>query len=314
MHLLLASLTWDPGFRGILSVAVAVAVLCGTVLILLITNNGPRLGFHLAVTALFGWLTLMFFFWVVFAIGYHGPAPTWKVIDVSTDAPNAFHSVLHDVPQPTSLPSPDQYVTSNEKVAKAFEGSTKEPTWGDVLAADPEIANDLKAKLNGWRLVATSNPVSGDAGATATSYLVSEGIDGNGLSSAGFELGNIYDRGGKPLRTDDSVFGRVTNRIQKLGMWFVADNPAHYAVVQARLTVPQVTLAGQAPPSPVVDPDQPVINILMVRDLGAVRLPGTAGLFFSGTVFAILAYQLHRRDKIGMANRAAAAGAGPKGA
>lgn len=312
MHLLLASITWDPGFRGILSVAVAVAVLCGTVLILLITNNGPRLGFHLAVTALFGWLTLMFFFWVVFAIGYKGPSPSWKVIDVSTDTPNAFHKTLQDVPQPKSLPSPSDYLTTNKKVAKAFEGTTKTPTWGDVLDADPEIAGQLKSKLAGWRLVATSNRLSGDAGATATSYLTSEGIDGTGLSPSGFVLGTIYDRGGKPLRTDDSVFGRVTNRAEKLGMWFMADNPTHYAVVQARLTVPQVTLAGQAPPSPVLDPDQPVINVLMVRDLGATRLPGTAGMFFSGVVFAILAYQLHRRDKVAMANRAAAA-AGAKG-
>ena len=58
--------------------------------------------------------------------------------------------------------------------------------------------------------------------------------------------------------------------VQKLGMWFIADNPTHYAVVQARLTVPQVTLAGQAPPSPVIDPEQPVINILMVRALDLV--------------------------------------------
>ncbi len=307
MHLLLASLTWDPGFRGILSVAVAVGVLCGTVLILLITNNGPRLGFHLAVTGLFGWLTLMFFFWVVFAIGYHGPAPHWKVIDVSTDAPNAFHEVMRDVPQPNALPTPDSYLTSNKLVAKAFEGQQKKPTMGDVLAADPTIADGLKDKLHGWRLVAASNPVSGDAGATAAGYLTTEGFEGTKLASSGFVVGTIFDRGGKPARSGDGVVDRVTNRIQKTAMWFAADNPTHYAVVQVRLTVPQVTLAGQAPPSPVVDANQPVINVLMVRDLGATRLPGTAGFLFSAVVFGILAYQLHRRDKLAMANRAAKA-------
>lgn len=314
MHLLLASLTWDPGIRGILATAVAVGVLGGTVLILLVTNNGPRLGFHLAATALFGWMTLMFFFWIVFAIGYHGPAPSWKVLEVSTDAPNAFHETLRDVPQPSALPSPEEIVSSNKVVAKAMEGSTKTPTMGDIVTADPAVADQLKSKLNGWRLVATSNPVSGDASATAASYLSTEGFQGTKLTSSGFIVGTVFDQGGKPARKSDAVFDRVTNRAQKLGMWFTADNPAHYAVVQVRLTVPQVTLDGQAPPRPVADPNQPVINILMVRDLGATRLPGTAGMIFSGIVFAILAYQLHRRDKIGMANRAAAVAAGAKGA
>ena len=34
---------------GMKKIAIAVAVLCGTPLLLLITNNGARLGFHLAV-------------------------------------------------------------------------------------------------------------------------------------------------------------------------------------------------------------------------------------------------------------------------
>lgn len=303
---LLASLTWNPGIRGILAAAVAITVLCGSVLILLITNNGPRLGFHLAATALTGWLTLMFFFWVVFGIGYKGPAPSWKVVEVSTDTPNALHQFGRNVPQPADLPSPTSYLTSDQLVAQAFKGQTKTPTLGDVVAADPKVAADLKPKLNGWRLVSTSNPVSGDAGATASGYLTTTGFAGNKLTSDQFILGTIYDRGGKPQRSDDSMLGRVAYRAEKLGMWFLADNPPHYAVVQARLTIPQVSYSGQPPPTPVPDPNQPVINILMERNLGATRLPGTGGMILAGTVFAILAYQLHRRDKAAMAARAAA--------
>jgi hypothetical protein len=304
-HALLA-LSWNPGIRGILDVAIAVAVLCGTPLLLLITNNGARLGFHLAVTGLFGWLTLMFLFWVIFGIGFKGPAPAWRVIEVSTDTPNALHAVAHNVPQPGTLPTPASYLKTDAKVHAALAAQPKAPTLGDVVAANPEIATELSDKLNGWRIVSTSNAISGDAGATATTYLIANGV-GTPLKADGFVLGAIFDKGGKPTRTNQSIVGRVAYRAEKLGMWLTGNNPTHYAVQQAYLTLPQTILPGQPPPTPEIDPAQPVVNVIMVRSNGATRLPGTALFFFSLVIFSILAYQLHRRDKAAMAARAAAA-------
>ena len=48
MHVL-AGLSWDPGFKGLLTVAVAVIVLCGSIFLILATNSGTRLGFLLDV-------------------------------------------------------------------------------------------------------------------------------------------------------------------------------------------------------------------------------------------------------------------------
>ena len=310
-HALLA-LSWNPGIRGILDVAIAVAVLCGTPLLLLITNNGARLGFHLAATGLFGWLTLMFLFWVIFGIGYKGPAAHWHVVEVSLDTPNALTQVARNVPQPASLPDPAGYLKTNKLVKEAFVGQTKTPTLSDVVANDPTVEKQLADKLNGWRLVSTSDPIAGDAGATASTYLTTYGLNAP-LPSTGFVIGSIFDKGGKPRRTNDSIVGRIAYRAEKLGMWVTFDNPTHYAVVQARLTIPQVTLPGKPPPLAQPDPNQPVINLIMVRDNGKVRLPGTALFFISLVIFSILAYQLHRRDKAAMAARAAAA-AGAKGA
>ena len=53
---LIAGIAWDPQLRGILAVLVGVVVLMGSVYLLLGTNLGTRLGFLVAVTALFGWL------------------------------------------------------------------------------------------------------------------------------------------------------------------------------------------------------------------------------------------------------------------
>ena len=56
---LLGAMQWDPGFRGFLTVVLAVIILCGSVALILSTNSGARLGTLLAVSALFGWLTVM---------------------------------------------------------------------------------------------------------------------------------------------------------------------------------------------------------------------------------------------------------------
>ena len=41
---------WDPGLRGVLTVAVAVIILCGSVALIVSTNTGNRLGFLIALT------------------------------------------------------------------------------------------------------------------------------------------------------------------------------------------------------------------------------------------------------------------------
>lgn len=303
---LLASLTWDPGIRGILVVALAVGVLCGTPLILLTTNLGARMGTFIASTALFGWLTLMFFFWAIYGLGYHGPAPSWNVLDTSNTPTMAYNAQMHDVPQPGDVSSAEDIAAKNQTVAKELQGKNY-PTLGDVLAADPSVAAQLKPELNGWRVAVSGSPINSDAASSAGEYLLENGYAGMKFnSSSDFVIGNVFERGGKPLRSDDSMMGRVTHRIQTTAMWFAANNPTHYAVVQVYATVPQTALPGEPPPRPVIDPDQPVINVLLVRDLGAVRQPAFAFGTLSLIVFLILCYELHRRDKAGMEARAAA--------
>ena len=79
----LAGIAWDPQLRGFLAVAVGVIVLPGSVYLLLSTNIGARLGFLLAASAVFGWLTIMGGVWWTYGtIGMLGEAPHWEVIEV----------------------------------------------------------------------------------------------------------------------------------------------------------------------------------------------------------------------------------------
>jgi len=76
------AVTWDPFLRGIIVVLIGLAVLCGSVYILLGTNLGARLGFLVAVAGFFGWVMLMAMIWWVYGIGLKGKDPTWKPVAV----------------------------------------------------------------------------------------------------------------------------------------------------------------------------------------------------------------------------------------
>ena len=55
----LLAINWEPELRGILTVIIAVAMLCGSMYLVLGTNLGARLGFLVALTGLAGWMALM---------------------------------------------------------------------------------------------------------------------------------------------------------------------------------------------------------------------------------------------------------------
>jgi hypothetical protein len=74
----LLAINWSPELRGILIVIIAVTVLCGSVYMLLATNLGARLGFLVAMAALFGWLALMGSVWLIYGIGLKGKDPSWQ--------------------------------------------------------------------------------------------------------------------------------------------------------------------------------------------------------------------------------------------
>ncbi len=117
---LLAALAWDPGFRGILTVVVAVTILCGSVFLILATNNGARLGFLLALTGFCGWMFVMGIIWSMYGIGWKGSAPTWKVVDVVRSEPGSGE-VVSSLAQAESLPLPDELPDPGSALRDASE-------------------------------------------------------------------------------------------------------------------------------------------------------------------------------------------------
>jgi hypothetical protein len=66
-----------------------VAVLCGSVYVLLATNTGIRLGFLIAAAGLAGWRVIMGLAWWLYGIGWIGEEASWQVREVVvSDAPD----------------------------------------------------------------------------------------------------------------------------------------------------------------------------------------------------------------------------------
>ena len=295
------ALTFDPGFRGILVVAVGVAVLMGSVFVLLSTNTGIRVGGMIALTGFFGWMFIMALIWSMYGIGYKGPAPTWKVKELSFNTQRAELPIARSLPAADALPDPKVFLEKDPSLARQFAGVPKPPNLGDLLGVDPQLIKQINTGKD-WQLLATSDPQTGDAAATASAFL---GADQQNIcpTSADCVLLEAYSHGGKAQRTDDSILGRIWYKITSA---FTVKNPPHYAVIQFRKAVPQTTLPGAAPPIPVADNTQPVMSVILERDIGSKRLPSILLTILMGTCFLVCCSVLHHREKILARNRAGA--------
>jgi hypothetical protein len=74
------AVNWEFELRGILVTLIGVAVLMGSIYLLLATNLGARLGFLVALCGLAGWMALMGAIWAIYGIGLQGPLGTWEAV------------------------------------------------------------------------------------------------------------------------------------------------------------------------------------------------------------------------------------------
>lgn len=275
---LLAGIAWDPQVRGFLAVAVGVVVLIGSVYLILSTNLGSRLGFLIAMSAIFGWCTIMGLTWWMYGtIGMLGEAPKWEVVGVVY--PGLEDAALKEARSldTSALPDPEEL--------NALEGEELEKT-----------ADEVEPTLGGWKILPESNPAFGEAKATVDAYFGEHPDEELGLEvAADYVAVYSFERGGKDSLPDDpSRIDRLTTKLKNT-FWQI-QHPPHYAIIQVQPVLDKEPEPGAAPPTPTADPNQPVVSVIMERNLGDVRFPGAMLTIFSGSMFAVTVLMLHRRD------------------
>jgi len=271
--ILFESLEWDPGVIGVITVAIGVLVLCGSVYLLLATNAGSRLGFLLAFTGLAAWMLLMGIIWWVYAIGLIGDDPAWETEEILVGDQIVFAEIedvreLPTAPAGESFTAPDDWVVLPDGDEARAEAKA---VADEAVTADPSLAALYEA-----------NAIAPGDTLTTDDYVVARA----------FETGG--ERWPAPFGYDGKPFG-----------WF--HRPRHLVLqLQFAEPAPEVDL-NAAPPAREPDPNAELISVVMTRDLGNRRLPPAMVTIASGLAFALGAWLLHRRDQAIWAREGAAA-------
>jgi hypothetical protein len=166
-------------------------------------------------------------------------------------------------------------------------------TLSNLASAAPGIIPDGEEagllNFNGWTLLS-----SGEAGEAIASadVAITAAVDDFG-SSADFFVLDTFQRGGKPERSSDGVWDRVYNEIRNTVVFW---HPKNTTVVTVTPTLHKDPIAGQAPPFSEISPEGRPVSLVMVRDLGDLRLPSAIITMASLLAFLGLCLMLHLRD------------------
>jgi hypothetical protein len=259
----LLAINWQPELRGILIVIIAVGVLMGGVYLILATNLGARLGFLVALAALAGWMLLMGIVWSVYGIGLRGKDPTWDAVPGRT--------VLQD---PSALYQ---------------AGVFQQPIDIPEGASFPDSAATVKQEFvaEGWNPLSESDTQFGQAASAAGTFLE----ETKTFAAGEYKAVNVFDNGGE--------------RFPKIGAFdlFAFFHEPHHVVVEVAPLVPTRTEPGRAPATAVLDTTRQHQYVFMVRNLGTRRQPAFVLTLGAGTIFLVLCWLLHRRERTLVANR-----------
>ncbi len=255
----LLAIGWEPEIRGLLTVIIAVVILCGSIYMILATNMGARLAFLVTLTALFGWLMLMGMTWWIYGIGLKGPDPTWAEVPGKT--------VLQDT--------------------QALYSAGVLETKPDIPAdATPVEESELVAEqllVQGWEILDNSSAEFGQVQAQAAVFL--EEVEA--FEAGQFQIVEVFDLGGERSP-------KINDTLDFLAFF----HEPHYVLAEAAPLVQVRTEPGRAPIPPAIDDTQQRQYVYMVRDLGAKRQPAMVLTIGGGAIFLALCYLLHRRERI----------------
>ena len=336
----IAGLAWDPEIRGFMAVFAGVIVLMGSVWLLVALNTGTRLGTLISAAGFFGWMVIMAIVWWMYGIGWSGDSPTWQLQEINVgDLSAAALDEATTLPDPGRLPSAfSLVVNSDDAVAQAefgtvsrgtltpdqVEGLTsaeiddlveeelarnQESTLSELAAVSPnlidEAESDGRLQLGGWTLLSTAE--SGEAQASAIAMLLAS-PDLDFAAQSDFKVLDSYTIGGKRGLPEEP--GRLDRIWTQVRTALTPTHPTRYGIVQMQRVIDQPLIPGEPPPRPIVDPSEPVVSVIMIRDLGNLRLKPALVTLGSLAIFLALCMMLHERDKLAWRQRGVVATAG----
>jgi hypothetical protein len=173
------------------------------------------------------------------------------------------------------------------------------PEWKAKEVVEGSLANartpEAASFPGGWRQVPLEDAQTTEALAAADPILVPPaGAPGRKYFDAGgYVTVGAFDTGGERYGPFHALNFRPFN------LW----HEPHYFVLQMQRSFTPPALPGQAAAAPRPTPDAPVVSVILVRDLGALRREPALVALSSLALFGVCASTLHRRDKEAMKAR-----------
>ena len=178
------------------------------------------------------------------------------------------------------------------------------PSWESRGVITTDLASSGHSALRGfpkdWEELELADKAVADAVPAADGLLAPS--DGSGLfrSASEYVMEKVYKKGGER----HGPFGILNFRP------FNVFHTPHYLVVQVRPSM-QVSPPEGGPARAVANPDAPPAGVILLRNLGALRLHPAVFTIATSMFFALFCWQLHVRDKEAAAQREAeSAGSG----
>jgi hypothetical protein len=247
---------WEPELRGIIVTVIGVAVLIGSIYLVLGTNLGARLGFMVALCGLSGWMALMGGIWAIYGIGLQGPLGSWKAVEGRTVLQDtAALNQAGVLGEPVEIPDQTSYPDQSAMVAGQLEDE-------------------------GWTQLDPAAPSAGQAGASAGEFLEETGA----FEAGDYQVTRVFDMGGDRYP--------MIGNFDLLAFW----HEPRYAVVEVAPIEQTRDESGRAAPASQIDDSQPRQYVYMIRDLGARRQPAFVLTAGSTIIFLTLCWLLHQRD------------------
>lgn len=181
------------------------------------------------------------------------------------------------------------WVYGSGPVGRSPTWKAKEVVVGDVAQGSRISAADKFPQ--GWKKLDIADPEVADAQAVADTLIV--GPKAQFKTSSDFLPVTAAETGGEKYGPFHLLNVRPLNVFHE----------AHYLVIQVQKAVKPPAVAGQPPPKAVVDPQAPIVSVIVIRDLGALRENPAVVCVCFGLLFVITIYSLHTRDKEAMAQR-----------
>ena len=251
------------------------AILAGSSWLILYTNVGNRLGFLIAASAFFGWMTMMSGVWMIYGIGLKGTQAHWVI---------------------------KEHIVGSTANAQYAPGAklTDPKVWQPVAEGTP-IRADAQSSVDSYLAPSADSgkPLPTAFYKLSTDYLT-VGADQRGGDNELFTIPRPWwERNNKGTpRSHHKFFLKHSPhwfaiQVQGVKTETYADPYDPGTAAEPKLKVRNVLVNKK----PVVDPAKPVVTVFLLRDLGSQRQPPLMVFIFSSILLVVSLRSLHVRDK-----------------